>query len=148
MKVLAFDHTSFTVADVEKSVRFWTEQFGFEAKPFVTRTGDWPEKMTGVPGAVIKVAHLYGYGQHVEFIQYLEGAQPAPRLEPSMACVAHVCIDVADIDEAWTEMMAAGATPQGEIVQVNTSRAAYIRDPNGILIEVCQRGSRNASAHG
>jgi catechol 2,3-dioxygenase-like lactoylglutathione lyase family enzyme len=58
--ITGFNHTSFTVPDVERAVRFWRDVLGFEAMPVGERTADWVEKVTGVPGARIRVAHLYG----------------------------------------------------------------------------------------
>jgi hypothetical protein len=50
---------------------------------------------------------------------------------------------VDDIARTWAELMAAGATAQGEIASVDSGpvkgcRAAYIRDPSGIIIELLQ----------
>jgi catechol 2,3-dioxygenase-like lactoylglutathione lyase family enzyme len=141
--ITGFNHTSFTVADIERTVTFWTEALGFELASLSPRAGDWQGRVTGVPGAELKVAHLYGHGHHMEFIQYLKGGGPAPALQPSMPGVAHVCIEVDDIHAAWRELLAAGATPQGEICEVATGpvqgfRAAYIRDPGGIVIELLE----------
>ncbi len=72
--ITGFNHTSFTVADMDKSVRFWTEMLGFKAASVSPRQGDWQEAVTGVADASLMVAHLYGHGHHVEFIQYLRGA--------------------------------------------------------------------------
>jgi catechol 2,3-dioxygenase-like lactoylglutathione lyase family enzyme len=141
--IIGFDHTSFTVADMAKSVDFWTRHLGFTAASVSPREGDWQEKVTGVPGAEIYVAHLYGHGHHMEFIQYTGGARPSPRIEPSMACAAHVCLKVDDIEKTWDELLAAGATRQGEVSDVSMGhargcKAAYLRDPNGIIIELVE----------
>jgi hypothetical protein len=93
------------------------------------------------------VAHLHGYGHHMEFIQYLEGADGARKLLPSMRGVAHACLQVADIDRTWEELLAAGATAQGNIAEVSVGPAAgckagYIRDPGGIIIELLEVGVR------
>ena len=39
--ITGFNHTSFTVADMDKSVRFWTEKLGFEAASVSPRQGSW-----------------------------------------------------------------------------------------------------------
>ena len=145
--ITGFNHTSFTVADIEKSVTFWTSALGFKAMSVSPRFGAWQERLTGIPGARLMVAHLHGYGHHMEFIQYLEGADEAPRLLPSMPGVAHVCFEVADIDRTWNELLAAGATAQGNIAEVSVGPAAgckagYIRDPGGIIIELLEVGVR------
>ena len=89
------------------------------------------------------VAHLYGHGQHIEFVQYLAGALPGAAPSPAAATAAHVCLEVDDIAGTWDDLIAAGATAQGEITTVTTGpvekcKAAYLRDPNGILIELLQ----------
>ncbi len=145
--IIGFDHTSFTVADIGKSVGFWTEALGFEAASVSSRSGNWQGKVTGIPGAELMVAHLHGYGHHMEFIQYLEGAAAAPPLQPSMPGVAHVCLKVDNIERTWRDLLAAGATTQGEIATVaigaaKPCKAAYIRDPNGIIIELLELTNR------
>ena len=140
--ITGFNHTSFTVADLDRTVRFWTEELGFRAASVSERSGDWQERLTGVPGARLRIAHLYGHGHHMEFIQYLDGADPAPRIEPNRPGAAHVCLEVSEIGIV-RQLMEAGATVQGETIEITSGpvgggKAAYIRDPNGILIELFQ----------
>ncbi len=141
--IKGFNHTSFTVTDIDRAVRFWTATLGFEARSVSPRAGDWQARVTGVPGAELNVAHLYGYGAHIEFIQYTSGASPAPRISPSMACAAHVCLEVSGIEETWKRLIAAGASAQGEVALVDNGpvrglKAGYLRDPEGILIELIE----------
>lgn len=141
--ITGFNHTSFTVADMDSSVRFWTEMLGFRADSVSPRSGQWQEEATGIAGASLMVAHLYGHGHHIEFIQYLKGASDGPPQQPSVPAAAHVCLEVDDIERSWSELLAAGATAQGKIARVNTGSvsgclAGYIRDPNGIIIELLE----------
>ena len=141
--ITGFNHTSFTVADIDKSVRFWTEQLGFKAASVSPRQGDWQEAVTGIADASLMVAHLYGHGHHIEFIQYLRGAIDGAAPQPALAGAAHVCLEVDDIEQTWKELLAAGATGQGRIASVTTGPvesclAGYIRDPNGIIIELLE----------
>lgn len=141
--ITGFNHTSFTVADLDTAVRFWTEGLGFEAASVSERSGDWQERMTGAPGAKLRIAHLYGHGHHMELIQYLDSAGATVELHPNMACVAHVCFEVDDIDETARALAEHGATPQGEIVSVTSGpvsglRACYLRDPCGVVIELVE----------
>ena len=141
--ITGFNHTSFTVTDMNRSVRFWTSALGFEARSVSPRSGDWQATVTGVAGAELLVAHLYGYGTHIEFIQYTAAAGSAACIDPNMACAAHVCFEVTDIDVTWQKLIAAGASPQGEIALVDTGpvrglKAGYLRDPGGIIIELVE----------
>lgn len=141
--ITGFNHTSFTVADIDKSVRFWTEMLGFKAASVSPRQGEWQEAVTGIANASLMVAHLYGHGHHVEFIQYLRGAMPGTPPQPAFPGTAHVCLEVDDIAQTWSELLAAGATSQGRIASVRSGPvedclAGYIRDPNGIIIELLE----------
>lgn len=141
--ITGFNHTSFTVADIDKSVAFWTRFLGFKAASVSPREGKWQEEVTGIPGASLMVAHLYGHGHHIEFIQYLSGAIKGAPPQPAQTAAAHVCLEVDDIQKTWKELMAAGATGQGQIADVSTGPvsgcyAGYLRDPNGIIIELLE----------
>ena len=139
--ITGLNHASFTVVDMDRSVHFWTTAIGFEARSVSPRHGAWQSKVTGVEGAELMVAHLYGYGTHIELIQYLSGAGRAEAMPPNHACAAHVCFDVTDIETTWSALLAAGAVPQGAITLVDNGpvrgiKAGYLRDPNGIVIEL------------
>jgi catechol 2,3-dioxygenase-like lactoylglutathione lyase family enzyme len=141
--ITGFNHTSFTVADMDKSVRFWTEMLGFKAASVSPRHGDWQQEATGIPGASLVVAHLYGHGHHIEFIQYVNGAIQADAPPPALTGAAHVCLEVDDIVGTWKALIAAGATEQVKIASVMAGPvegclAGYIRDPNGIIIELLE----------
>jgi len=141
--ITGFNHTSFTVADIGRAVAFWTRTLGFRAASVSPRSGDWQARVTGVAGAELMVAHLYGHGHHIELIQYLAGAAERTAPAPNATGAAHVCLEVSDIERAVRLMIDAGALPQGEIADVTTGtvkgcRACYIRDPEGILIELVQ----------
>ena len=142
--ITGFNHTSFTVADMDKSVKFWTEQLGFEAASVSPRQGDWQADVTGIAGASLMVAHLYGHGHHIEFIQYLDGGIKGAAPQPALVGAAHVCLETDDIRKTWTELLAAGAIAQGKIAYVSGGTvggcyAGYIRDPNGITIELLEQ---------
>jgi catechol 2,3-dioxygenase-like lactoylglutathione lyase family enzyme len=141
--ITAFNHTSFTVTDMDRAVRFWTAALGFEAQSVSPRSGEWQAKVTGVPGAELLVAHLFGYGTHIELIQYTSSAGAARRIDPNMSCAAHICLEVSDLEETWAKLVKAGATPQGEVTSIINGpakglKAGYLRDPCGIIIELLE----------
>ena len=143
--ITGFNHTSFTVPDIGRAERFWSDVLGFDSSGIVERRGDWVETVTGVAGAVIRVVHLHGYGHHMEFIQYLEGPREAPTDLPDRPGVGHVCLEVDDIHETERRLLAAGATRLGAMTDIRDPEmtpcaAGYLRDPNGIIIELLEIG--------
>src|SRR5688572_10414467 len=125
--ITGFNHTSFTVADMDKSVTFWTEMLGYEVASVSPREGQWQEDVTGVAGASLLVAHLYGHGHHIEFIQYLGGAVAGAPPVPSLVGAAHVALETDDIEATWEAMIRAGATAQGKIALVTTGAVAGVK---------------------
>ena len=141
--ITGVNHVSFTVPDIDKAVRFWCDVLGFDGAPICERHGPWVEKVTGVAGARIRVVHLHGYGHHMEFIQYADGARENPADLPDRPGVGHVCLEVDDIHDTERRLLAAGATPLGAMTEIRESGmtpciAGYMRDPNGIIIELLQ----------
>jgi catechol 2,3-dioxygenase-like lactoylglutathione lyase family enzyme len=140
--IVGFNHTSFTVADVDRGVNFWLK-LGFEGPGVVEREAEWVGDVTGVPGARIRVAHLYGYGQHIEFIEYGDGGRQNPTALPNAPGTGHVCLDVEDIHSTFENLLAAGASPLGKMTEIDHPGmarcwAGYLRDPNGIIIELLE----------
>jgi len=141
--ITGVNHVSFTVPDIDKAVRFWCDVLGFERTPVAERRGAWVEKVTGVAGAKIRVVHLHGYGHHMEFIEYFEGARETPTELPDRPGVGHVCLEVDDIHDTERRLLAAGATALGAMTEIREPGmrpciAGYLRDPNGIIIELLE----------
>ena len=148
--ITGLNHSSFTVADAGKAVRFWSV-LGFEGPGIVERNGEWVGKVTGVPNAKIRVAHLHGYGHHLEFIEYAGGSRDNPAALPDQPGVGHICLDVRNIHETFTKLLSAGASALGEMTDIEEPgiapcTAGYLRDPNGIIIELLERRDAQSSS--
>ncbi|MSP82647.1 MAG: hypothetical protein EXQ94_06890 [Alphaproteobacteria bacterium] len=141
--ITAFDHTSFTVPDVEAAVRFWTAALGFTAASVSLRDGPFLGSVVGVPGARAKIAHLHGHGHHMEFIEYLEPAGATGQPSPHDRLAAHVAFVTDDIAAAVARVLAHGGAHLGQVTEVTNgpyqgSFAVYVRDPNGVIVEFYQ----------
>ena len=141
--IQGFDHTSFTVADIECAVAFWRDVMGFAVADFSGREGDWLGAVVGVPGARCRIAHLHGHGTHLEFIQYLSPAGDDVTGLPNRPGTAHVAFVVRDIEAMAQRMLEAGGSEQGRITRCASGGAAgclavYLKDPNGIIVELVQ----------
>ena len=141
--IQSFDHTSFTVADVERAVAFWHDAMGFTVTDLSLREGDWLGTVVGVPGARCRIAHLHGHGSHLEFIQYLETCGDDVTGPPNRPGTAHVAFVVEDIEAMTQRMLEAGASEQGRITRCTSGAAAgclavYLKDPNGIIVELVE----------
>lgn len=141
--ITGFNHTSFAVENLDRALEFWTKGLGFQAARVGERSGDWQALVTGVPGAAIKVAHLFGYGHHMELIQYLHPHVAASSPAPNLPGVGHICLEVRDIQGTLDRLLSLGGKTQGEVATVTDgvmkgSRALYMRDPDGIIVELVE----------
>lgn len=138
----SLDHTGWITPDIERSVKFWTEVMGFEAKPIGERRQPWIGTFMGVPGAQVRLVHLYGHGGHIEFIQFDEADTPSvPR--GSQPGAAHVCLRIKNVAALRDDILAHGGSLQGELTEITEGIAAglsglYMRDPHGVLIELVE----------
>jgi catechol 2,3-dioxygenase-like lactoylglutathione lyase family enzyme len=143
MENVVFDHTGFITPSLEGSVRFWSEVMGFEPKPSVERKGDWVAPFTGVEGAELKIAHLFGRGTHLEFIEFGSAAGACGEPRANDCGTGHVCFKVQDIDATVERILAGGGKLAGRITEITEGPAAgvrglYLRDPYGVLIELLE----------
>ena len=141
--ILGYDHTSFTVADIDRAVVFWRDVMGFALDDLSAREGDWLGSVVGVPGARCRIAHLHGHGLHLEFIQYLEPVGTDVTGPPHRPGTAHLAFLVEDIETAARRMLEGGASEQGRITRCSSGAAAgclavYLKDPNGIIVELVE----------
>jgi catechol 2,3-dioxygenase-like lactoylglutathione lyase family enzyme len=142
-----FDHTSFTVADIERAVAFWRDVIGLAVADLSLREGNWLAAVVGVAGARCRIAHLHGHGAHLEFIQYLTPAGDDVTGPPNRPGTAHVAFLVEDIETLAARMLEAGASEQGRIARCTSGPAAgclavYLKDPNGIIVELAELPAR------
>ncbi len=147
-RIIAADHTGFTVANLERSLSFWRDVLGFELSHRAHHTGELASEVTGVPGAEILIAVLKAPGHRIELLEYLappDRKRIAPR--PCDVGSVHVALTVDDLDAILKVIAASGWEPAGKPQTLTTGpnagkRVAYVRDPDGTTIELMQRPSR------
>jgi catechol 2,3-dioxygenase-like lactoylglutathione lyase family enzyme len=140
---ISFGHTGFITPDIECSVAFWTKVLGFRADPIGERSAPWLESFIGVPGAHMRLVHLFGHGAHIEFIEFVSPQGEAIRPAANQPGTAHICLRVTRLVELRQEILDAGGALQGEISQITEGiakglRGLFMRDPHGILIELVE----------
>jgi catechol 2,3-dioxygenase-like lactoylglutathione lyase family enzyme len=143
--IQAFNHTSFTVADVDRTVAFLCDGLGFELLDKAPRNPAAIQHITGVEGADMIVAFVQGPGHRLELIQYLA---PDDRIDikarPCDTAFAHIAFDVDDIDAAIEASAAYDVLPYATPWVIdqgpNTgNRVAYLKTWDGITIEFIEK---------
>ena len=143
-RIIAADHTGFTVANLERSLAFWRDVLGFQLSHRAHHTGALASEVTGVPGAEILIAVLKGHGHKIELLEYLA---PADRkhieLRPCDVGSVHIALTVDNLDGVLSAIAASDWKPAGKPQTLTSGpnagkRVAYVRDPDGTTIEFMQ----------
>ena len=145
-RVLATNHTSFTVSNLDRTIAFFTEALGFELSSRAPRDPAALENITGVKGADVEIAFVRGPGHSIELIEYLgpeDRGQVMPR--PCDVGFSHVAYDVDDIDSAVAVAEEHDFHPMHRITVIDKgpnagNRVAYLRDSvDGLVVEFIEK---------
>jgi lactoylglutathione lyase len=127
-----FDHVHLRCHDPDTVARYFETMFGVEAKRDVYPPG------TLYPGQA-RVSFVLG-GQKI----LLAPSHPDDAMTPAPAFpyygLEHIGLTVDDVDAACEELRAKGAEiPIGPLTRSAGLRLAFVRGPEGIMIELVQR---------
>ena len=138
-------HTGFTVRDLDRALAFYRDVLGMEVVFEQEKRGGYLAEIVGYPDAHVRMAHLQfpGGGHRVELFEYLHPTPQGDPGEPRDVGITHVCLAVDDIGALFERVVAAGASPLSQPVPVDTGanaggRGVYVRDPDGVLLELFQ----------
>ncbi len=150
--VVGVHHTSFTVADLDRSLEFFRDRLGLEVVGTREIRDDYFGRIVGLPGCRVRAALLRvpGSAHHLELFEYLAPRGDACRPRPCDPGSAHLALLVDDLPGLYERLCAEGVAFVSEPVRVDAGPnagawAAYLRDPNGVLVELFQPPRRPES---
>jgi catechol 2,3-dioxygenase-like lactoylglutathione lyase family enzyme len=140
-KVHGFNHTSFTVASLDRAIPFFRDLLGFELISRAPRSQKLIEQMTSIPDADVEIAFVRGPGHTIELIEYK--APPDRTASKARLCDAgatHVALDVDQVHAAVAAALAYDYRPVGEIIVIDDGpnrgrQVVYLKGPDGIVVE-------------
>ena len=138
----SFYHTGFVVADLEKSVTFYTEVLGMRIATRMEREGETINQILGFPNAHIKGAFLdKDEGHQLELIQYISPPGRRASFERNDLGASHLAFFVEDLDRFYEETSQRGLrfinppTPLRDDAGKLLRKIAYSQDPDGNWLE-------------
>jgi catechol 2,3-dioxygenase-like lactoylglutathione lyase family enzyme len=136
-------HVGLTVADADRSIAFYRDNFGFELLSERVAERDWVEAAVGIEDLRLRIVHLHGHGYNLELLEY-ERPRGAGRARGfNDAGSAHLCFVSDDIDADVERLLAGGAERINATQTVvggpnDGGRMTYLRDPDGNAVELHQ----------
>ena len=139
-KVIGAGFGSMVVQNAEKAAAFYRDHFGFTAKTNAP-TSNFDANL-GVPGAQVLTAEVTVPGTTLSwrFMEFkgVDRKGYTPRIPDPGA--AGLGLQVQDMDAAIAAVKAAGGSSvtQGGNVKLGNGKVGFVRDPDGILVELAQ----------
>lgn len=145
--VLSVHHTSFTVGDIDHWLAFFRDVLGFPTSVKRRSTGARIQGITGVAGAEADIAFASAPNHQIELIQYLAPAgRERSALRPCDTGFTHLALLVSAFDHLMARVTERGFVCMGEPTLVApASRSAYLRHPDGIVLELIEQPSEAQS---
>ncbi len=139
--IVAWDHIVVRVSDVQRSLEFYTEHLGFEPVVDLEFGGEALARILSGHAGGAEVTNARGRlvmgkvgGQLVELIHH-DADGDFERLTPGIGAFT---LRVSDANEAYAAAVENGLKPETEPVEIEGSKQFFIRDPDGISIELTQ----------
>ena len=125
-----FEHVGMAVGDLDRSIAFYCGLLGLKLLL----------RKTAPDGA--ELAFLDAGGGQLELAAPAQKPGAAADLPPDRAGVKHITFRFDDVDAIYAELMAAGVPPVAPPRDAKTRemlhRVAFVRDPDGIIVELAQ----------
>jgi catechol 2,3-dioxygenase-like lactoylglutathione lyase family enzyme len=142
-RVRGVHHVGFTVGDIDRSSAFYRKYFHLRELGRFSLQGDVLARAVAVPGAELRAVLLATEddGLVIELLGYVTpDGRPFDRGNNDIGA-AHLCFQVDDLAGLVERMTADGLELNAPIQeQVAGTPMIYLRDPDGINIEVLQPG--------
>lgn len=143
-------HTAFTVSNIEKTVRFYTELLNFEVVHRQRQNNEYTRKFVGFKDADIATVMLRipgcdsGRSGHVlELNQYYAPKGEKLSVETCNIGSAHLALLVEDINKTYEFLKLNGVKFKSPPIEIQEGRnkggfTCYFLDPDGITLEIVQ----------
>jgi lactoylglutathione lyase len=143
--ILGLNHAAIQVADLDRSIAFY-ELLGLSLE-YRARSGvPYLQQLVGYPGVTLDYAEMVIPGSDTlfEILEY-QGVEGTP-IDPSTANpgTSHVCFLVDELDPLHERLTEQGvefiSPPRHPEIGVNVGgRVVYLKDPDGIRVELLQK---------
>ncbi|MGO1543272.1 MAG: VOC family protein [Gulosibacter sp.] len=141
-------HVGITVRDIKRSFEWYQLMFGLVPGPINHNSGPDLEAGVQVEGAQLDYSMIEIGALRIEFLEYKEPEGRDFNLQNSDIGATHICFQVDDMDAAYNSLTSKGAVfsaPPVALIDGSLagSKWAYLRDPDGIQLELWQWPKHN-----
>ncbi|MEW6664538.1 MAG: VOC family protein [Thermodesulfobacteriota bacterium] len=137
-------HLSFTVSDLDRSLRFYRDLMGFKVDFVVERSGPVTEAIVGIVGVKLRIGMLSLNGFLLELIQYLSPAGEKLDLRVNSVGCSHIALYVEELERVYGTLVTKGVSFRSKPNLIRDGpmagwKVVYMADPDGIILELMQK---------
>lgn len=149
--IRGIDHLNIVVADMARSLNFYTQILGFKKTQEVHLEGAWIERIVGLSGVKAHAVFIVSPGgePRIELLHYEMpgGVALAENSRANTLGLRHFALRVDDIEEMTGTLRAAGVSVFSEPVRVpaglvkfasGSKTLVYFLDPDGVMVELAE----------
>ncbi len=149
--IQGFHHTGIVVKDLDKMVRFYTQDLGLRILRRIDSLAPPEGDHTGVPGAHRQLVFVGFEGDHqIELVHYVCPPATEGYLDKHQLGAGHICFDVEDLRQTCSELRTRGVRfvtePKFRSYEGRELGIVYAQDPEGNWLEFVQGLHSEASA--
>ncbi|MCW5980035.1 MAG: VOC family protein [Bryobacteraceae bacterium] len=136
--IVAHNHTSFTVGDLERSKDFYMSVLGMKLEREFEVQGPGIETIVGFPGAHLRIAFVSLGSFRLELIEYASPRGARLDLATNNVGAAHIAFTTDDVERTYEDLKAVGVRFKGAPMRSRPDRpcVAYFLDPDGYTLEI------------
>lgn len=144
--VIDFGHVGLQVRDLDRSLAYYRDVLGLRVVERGVRSDRYLADITGYPGVELDIAVLETpTGVLVELLEYTNVVGEPVDTATRNPGTGHVCFQVEDVDAIYHSALDAGHGAVSPPVTPTSGRwtggrSVYLIDPDGIRVELVQRG--------
>lgn len=146
MPITAYNNTSLTVSDMDRSIAFYRDMLGLTVISDRVRDPEFCEGLSGIDGAQIRIVHMDGPGFRIELMEYVQAAGTKVDTATNNVGCLQVGFMVDDARAMFEELKAKGMTIRSKrLVEItegpNKGGAIFFaEDPDGMVVKFLQLG--------
>ena len=149
--IRAIDHINIVVADLNRSVRFYTGLLGFKKTKEAYLEGDWIDRIVGLQGVKAQAVFIVAPAgePRLELLCYEAppGGAPRENSQANTVGLRHIALRVDDMAAMVAKLREAGVPIFSEPVRVprgvvqhdaGDKTLVYFLDPDGVILELAE----------
>ena len=135
------NHASFTVSNLENSIKFYRDILGLKLLDTSTRDLEFSQKVTGIHDAYLKIAYFEANNCRVELIEYFTPKCEDIDTKTCNVSSAHICFNVDSFDAFVDKLHSNNVRFSGDICLIpggpnKGKKVLYFEDPDSNTIEI------------